>query len=206
VTTQGPLDIPDLGPPCFVSGTLIDTPKGSVAVEELQVGDLVLTVDHGPQVIRWVGARQIEGAGVFAPIRFAAGAMGNDRVMYLSPQHRVLLQGWRAEMLFGEDEVLVGAKHLVNDSSIRPAPRRDVTYHHILFDQHELVWSEGCITESFFPGDCIMSGDPEMRAEINALFPELLQNPTTCLSETARLVLKGYEARAVSDLTQLRCL
>ncbi len=206
VTTQGTLDVPDLGPPCFVSGTLIDTPNGRVAVESLQVGDRVATVDHGPQVIRWIGARQIAGNGAFAPIRFAAGAMGNDRAMYLSPQHRVLLQGWRAEMLFGEEQVLVGAKHLINDASIRPAPRRDVTYHHILFDQHELVWSDGCITESFFPGDCILSGDPEMRAEIGELFPELLQDSAGSRSETARLVLKGYEARAVSDLTQSRCL
>lgn len=197
VSTQGPLDVPDLGPPCFVSGTMIQTPSGLIAVEDLRVGDFVLTVDHGPQPIRWTGRKEVVGVGPFAPIRFSPGALENDRPMFLSPQHRVLLKGWRAEMLFGEAEVLVGAKHLVNDKTIRPEPRRVVTYHHLLFDQHELVWSDGCVSESFFPGDCILSGDAELRAEIAALFPELLRETGTGCGETARLVLKGYEARAL---------
>jgi len=154
VTTQGPLDVPDLGPPCFVAGTLI---------------------------------------GNFSPIRFDEGALGNDKPMLLSPQHRVLLRGWRAEMLFGEAEVLVSAKHLINDLTIRPAPRRSVTYYHILFDQHELLWSDGALTESFFPGDTIMSGNDDLRAEIEALFPELLQRSVSVLAETARRVLRPYE-------------
>jgi len=197
VTTQGPLDIPDLGPPCFVTGTLITTPFGRAAIEDLAVGDMVETVDHGPQQIRWIGGRTIEGSGNFAPIRFEAGALGNDRPMLLSPQHRVLLQGWRAEMLFGDDEVLVPAKHLINDATIRPVTQREVTYYHFLFDHHELVWSDGCISESFFPGDTILKGNEELRAEIQTLFPELEDLKMAQTSETARRVLRRFEALAL---------
>jgi len=84
--TQGPLDAEnDLGPPCFVAGTLINTPQGRRPIEDICVGDFIETADHGPQVVRWVGARKIAGKGRFAPIRFAAGALGNDRPMLLSP-------------------------------------------------------------------------------------------------------------------------
>ena len=197
VTTQGPLDIPDLGPPCFVSGTLIATPIGRTAIEDLKVGDLVETFDRGPRPIRWIGRRTVKGRGSFAPIRFEAGALGNDRVMMLSPQHRVMLKGWRAEMLFGEQEVLVAAKHLVNDQSIRQITMRDVTYHHFLFDEHELVWSDGCISESFFPGDTILSGDEALREEMTALFPELMKRKPLACAATARRVLRGFEVLAL---------
>lgn len=197
VSTQGPLDIPDLGPPCFVSGTLIDTPHGCIPIENLAVGDVVNTVDNGPQTIRWIGARTVKGVGDFAPIRFEVGALGNDKVMMLSPQHRVLLQGWRAEMFFGESEVLVSAKHLINDKSIRPVTCREVTYHHFLCDQHELVVSDGCVTESFFPGDTILAGDEELRDEIKTLFPELDHQIDGRKSETVRPVLRRFEAMAL---------
>lgn len=197
VSTQGPLDIPDLGPPCFVTGTLIDTPNGRIPIEELAVGDVVNTVDNGPQTIRWIGARTVKGAGDFAPIRFEVGALGNDKTMMLSPQHRVLLQGWRAEMFFGETEVLVSAKHLVNDKSIRPVTSREVTYYHFLCDQHELVISDGCVTESFFPGDSILAGDEELQDEIKALFPELDHEIDGRKSETVRPVLRRFEALAL---------
>ena len=42
--------------PCFTAGTLIETPRGAVAIETLQVGDRVMTLDRGPQPLRWIGA------------------------------------------------------------------------------------------------------------------------------------------------------
>lgn len=197
VTTQGPLDVVELGPPCFVAGTLIDTPQGRRPIEDICVGDEVETADRGPQVVRWVGARKIAGTGRFAPIRFAAGALGNDRPMLLSPQHRVMVTGWRAELFFGTDEIIVAAKHLVNDHNIRVVPMRSVSYHHILFDRHELVWSDGCISESFFPGDTVLAGDEELHDEMTTLFPELLSTKVDDTLKTVRPVIRGYEARAL---------
>lgn len=45
---------------CFVKGSLIQTPKGDVPVENLKVGDLVITKNYGLQSIRWIGSRQLD--------------------------------------------------------------------------------------------------------------------------------------------------
>jgi hypothetical protein len=159
---------------CVARGTLIHTPAGGVPVERLSEGDLVLTLDAGPQPIRWIGSRRVEATGRNAPIRIRAGALGNLRDLWVSPNHRMLLRGPRAELLFGEPEVLVAAKHLVNDGSIRVDPRAEIEYFHFLFDAHHIVWAEACPTESLFPGtEALKAVDPEAHAEIVELFPEL---------------------------------
>lgn len=177
--------------PCFVAGTLIATPDGARRAEDLRPGDMVLTLDHGPQAIRWVGARDVPGQGSFAPIRFAPGALGNGRELLVSPQHRMLVTGWRAELLFGAPEVLVAAVHLANGRSITRAPRARVRYVHLLFDRHELVWSEGALSESFHPGGRMLAGDAALRAEVLALFPGLAGAAN---SPVARPVLRRHEA------------
>lgn len=200
VTTQGPLNIDDMGPPCFVTGTLIQTPTGRRPIEDLKVGDAVMTLDRGVQTINWIGTRQIDGQGPFAPIRFETGAVGNDRPLLVSPQHRVLISGWKAEMFYGASEVLVAAKHLVNGHNITVAPMGEVTYHHFLCDQHELVWSDGCLTESFFPGDIMMREDTPLYEELTTLFPELASGASDVIAQTARRVLRGFEAAVLQPV------
>ncbi len=192
-TTSTNMPVSQLGVPCFVAGTLIATPDGERRVETLEPGDLVLTLDHGPQPLRWMGGRTVSGMGDFAPIRFQRGALGNRRALLVSPQHRMLVQSWKAELLFGEAEVLVAAKHLVNDHDVRPEPMPRVRYVHLLFDRHEVIRAEGAWTESFHPGAHILAEDADMRAEIEALFPELDGAVADC-RDTARIVLKAREA------------
>ena len=182
--------------PCFTPGTLIETALGPQPVETLREGDLVHTMDHGPQPIRWIGQRRVMGVGAFAPIRFDRGAIGNARPLLVSPQHRMLMTGWRAELHFGQPEVLVAAKHLVNGTTIRVEPRRDVTYLHLLFDAHEILWAEGVATESLHPGAGLIEADAELRAELTALFPELAGCSVPW--PTARPVLRGYETPVVA--------
>lgn len=182
---------------CFAAGTRIMAAQGEVAVETIEPGDLVMTLDDGLQPVRWVGHQQVAGMGRFAPIRFRAGALGNTRDLWVSPQHRVLVTGWRAELLFGSDEVLVAARHLVNDQSIRPDPMGHIHYHHLMFDRHQIVLAEGCPAESFFPGDATMAAvDPDTRAEVLALFPDLAQ-AGSAYGPTARMVIRGTEAAAL---------
>lgn len=45
--------------PCFAAGTMIRTPAGDVAIETLRVGELVMTLDGGPQPVRWIGSRKL---------------------------------------------------------------------------------------------------------------------------------------------------
>ena len=194
VTTVGPLDVADLGPPCFVSGARITTPMGLRKVEDLKIGDYVFTADRGAQPIRWVGAREVAGFGNFAPIRFAPGALDNQKELLVSPQHRMLMTGWRAQMHFGEDEVLIPAKHLVNHDTIHAQPMHRVMYHHILFDQHEVIFAEGVPSESFLPGPTILAEDKALYHEVTTLFPEL-DNDSESHWSAARCVLKGHEGR-----------
>ena len=181
--------------PCFVRGTHIETSVGPVVVEDLEVGDLVRTADHGLQPIRWIGSSMCRAVGRLAPIVISEGALGNQHELRVSPQHRMMLSGWRAELLFGEAEVLASAKSLVNDSSIRQIESGElVEYFHILFDTHEVIFSEGAPSESFHPGEEGWHAlDPEMRAEIEALFPELVDGQFQNYGEAARKSLRSFE-------------
>lgn len=188
---------------CFVDGTSIRTPDGDRLVEELTVGDLVVTRDNGVQKIIWTGAREMSGlrADKTPPVRISANAFGEGlpvRDLLVSPQHRILVSDWRAELLFGESEVLVAAKHLVNDSTIRfDKDLSTFSYHHILFEKHETVFSEGLPTESFHPGDMAIAAlDDDAKEELFDLFPEL-ENSKAPQSEMTHMSLKSYEVAAL---------
>ena len=190
---------------CFTAGTRILTATGPVAVEELRAGDLVVTRDNGQQPLRWVGSRtvtldEMRVSPDLQPVRFAAGALGDigpDRAMMLSPQHRLLIEGARAEMYFGESEVLVPSKHLVGLPGVtRALPAEGVTYVHILFDRHEIVLSDGIWTESFQPAERTLNAmEAAARAEVLALFPALQTDDDAY--PAARLSLKAHEARVL---------
>jgi len=181
--------------PCFVAGTLIDTATGPRAVETLKPGDLVQTQDDGLQPLRWIGTRTVPAAGRFAPIHIRAGTFGAHGDVMVSPLHRVLVRDSLAELLFGEAEVLVAAKDLVNDLSVRPCPGGEVTYVHLMFDRHQVVFTEGLATESFLPGPQTTKAlEHETVAEIRAIFPELDPETGAGYGTAARRTLRHYEA------------
>jgi hypothetical protein len=184
--------------PCFAKGTLILTATGERRIETLEPGDLVETRDNGLQPIRWIGRRTVEATGRFAPVVIEAGAMGDHARLVLSPQHRVLIQHHMAELLFGSDEVLVAARDLVNDGTIRIREGGTIEYFHLLFDEHQIIWSEGMATESFHPGPVTMGGfDDAVRDEILDLFPELDPVTGAGYSPAVRPSLRSYEAAAL---------
>ena len=185
---------------CFTPGTRIATARGAVAVEDLRPGDLVQTLDHGLQPLRWVGRKRVPAFGKLAPVRIAAGALGNARDLIVSPQHRMLVSGWQAAMLFGEDEVLVPAQALVNGRQVIRVEGGMVDYIHLLFDRHEVIWSEGAPSESFHPGQQGWKAlDAAARAEVLALFPELA-NSFSAYGPSARPSLRGFEGRALARM------
>ncbi len=185
--------------PCFVAGTMIRTPDGPVAVEALEPGDLVTTRDENPQPLRWIGSRDVEAIGDFAPIRIAADTFGQHGELMLSPLHRMLIRDSLAELLFGEGEVLVAARDLVNETSVRPVPGGMITYVHILFDRHQVVFSEGLETESFLPGpQTARSFEADIVREICTLFPEIDPETGHGYSPAARRMLKSYEAQLLA--------
>ncbi len=197
VTTQGPLDVGDLGPPCFTPGTLIETPDGPRLVEDLQPGDMVTTADHGAQPLLWVGSTRVEARDKLAPIRFEAGVLGLDRPLTVSPQHRMLVADWRAPYLFGHSEVLIAAHCLVNDDTVTRVESDEVEYIHLLFSRHEIVIANGAKSESYYPGHAVTQADRDAQAEVLHLFPEL-RSRDPVMPETARPVIRPREARALA--------
>ncbi len=174
--------------PCFVAGCRIETSRGAVPVEAVEVGDLVLTLDDGWQPVRWHGARQVSTLGSMAPVAIPAGTFGDHGALAVSPQHRLHFTGWRAELYCGEDEVLVRAIHLVRAGRLQQdrsgAP---VTYHHLLFDRHQIIRAEGLWSESYHPGPASLAGhDAETQAELLTLFPELAADPAFGYGPVAR--------------------
>jgi hypothetical protein len=193
----------DSGVICFTPGTRISTPGGPQAVETLEIGDLVLTKDNGPQPIEWIGSRRMTGARLFAmpalrPVRIRTGALGvkrPDQELLVSPEHRMLLQGAAAQELFNTSEVLVAAKHLINNRTIVvDAAVREVTYVHLLLSGHNVIWANGVQTESFHPAHADLGTlDPADRARLLSHYPSLDFDPHT-YGGYARRTLTASEA------------
>jgi len=201
---------------CFAAGTMILTPDGYRPVEELQAGDLVSTKDNGDKPLQWIGSRRLNTAALRAnphlnAIRIRAGALGEgvpSSDLLVSPQHRVLVRSKIAIRMFDSNEVLVAAKQLLCLDGIDIADDlQAVEYFHFLFDQHEVVISNGAETESLYTGAQALKGVGKAAAEeIFALFPELQDEDYQATA--ARPLLSGRQGRklAMRHLTNDRPL
>ncbi|EBA08680.1 Ig-like domain-containing protein [Sagittula stellata] len=189
--------------PCFTPGTLIATPRGERLVEDLKVGDRVITRDNGIQEIMWVGRKDLTGHDLarkphLSPVLIKQGALGNNLPEHdtlVSPNHRVLVANDKTALYFEEREVLVAAKHLLGLDGVEEVEVGSVSYIHIMFEQHEVVLSNGAWTESFQPGDYSLAGiGNAQRQEILELFPELAEADGIKAYASARRSLKKHEA------------
>ncbi len=185
---------------CFTTGTLILTETGERPIESIEVGDRIITRDNGLQRVRWIGKRTVPGIGKFAPIIIDDERyVGANRQLRVSPQHRMLIQSYQADLLFGESEVLVAAKHMLGSDGVRREECAAVTYVHMLFDRHEVIYAEGAATESFHVGDMSLEAlENPARDEVFELFPELRVSPDS-MGHTARLCLKPFEFNVLRE-------
>lgn len=177
------------GAPCFCAGTVIDTQNGPKAVEALCPGDTLLTRDHGAQDILWIGYRHIgpfelRAASQFAPVILNTGSIGPNmpnRPLFVSQQHRVLMEGAQAELHFGTSAVFVPAKALVNDTTIRISRQlRDLQYYHILLAEHAALLSNQLWTESLLLGDIAFSPlGPKAKPDLPTAMLEKLSAQST---------------------------
>jgi hypothetical protein len=129
------------GAPCFLAGTRIRTASGLVAVEDLRMGDAVLTESGEAKPIKWVG--KLEGSYV-APVKiskFAIDGKAPHRDLYVTPRHAIYIDGY-----------LIPAINLVNGITITANSKSDLstfTYYHIEFETHEVIHAEGLTVESY---------------------------------------------------------
>ncbi len=181
---------------CFLSGTMIETPRGPRAVETLRSGDLVMTRDHGPQPLVWtssslVSREDLDRAPNKRPIQIAAGALGNGlprKTVEVSPLHRVMVR-------HDGREYLISARHLMKAGVPGVTTRRDdseFTLIHIACADHQIVLAEGAPMETFFTGPMAVRalGMPQ-RLSLMIALPELATgtNPMT----PARPFIKHHE-------------
>lgn len=133
----------------FTRGTHITLASGAQRlIEELAVGDKVLTRDDGVQQIRWIGQSTLRATGAFAPILIEAGTLNNTNDLLVSPAHRLFIYQRSDEVGAGRSELLVQASHLVNGASVRVQDGGFVDYFQLLFDSHQIIYAEGIAAES----------------------------------------------------------
>lgn len=178
-----PAELNEIGIPCFASGTLIETIAGPAPVEQLSPGDRI-KVGCGTFVpLRLNLNRQIPHAELvqndrLAPVRIAAGALGAglpSRDLWVSRQHRMLVNSPIAQRMFSTREALIAAVRLVGLPGIKiDTQRRNLSYHHLVFDNHQIVYAEDAPSESFLTGpQGIKSLSIAARAELFTIFPDL---------------------------------
>ena len=191
---------------CFANGTRIATAKGAVKVEDLVPGDLVMTMDHGLQPLRWVGSRRLDMQDFrrnpnLRPIRLSAAALGMADLtgdLLVSPQHRIMMASPIVQRMFDCSEVLIAAKDLLQIAGVTLADDvSSLSYHHLLFDDHEIVFANGIPAESLYLGkEARKALSPEGLAEIYAIFPQIATPHFTPLA--CRPMLSGKRARKLS--------
>nr|WP_242011933.1 Hint domain-containing protein [Acetobacter oeni] len=161
------------GTPCYCRGTLILTDAGEVAVEDLRIGDRVMTLAGEARAIRWIGRRRYArqfaaGNRDILPVVIRAGALGDElprRDLSVSPLHAMYLDG-----------VLVPALALVNGRTIVQAEQIDeVAYFHVELESHDILIAEGTASESFV--DDGSRGMFHNAGEYDGLYPEAVGAP-----------------------------
>jgi hypothetical protein len=194
-------------PLCLGGEVQVQTDCGTCAARDICPNSKVLTRDNGVQEVLWVGKRVVDFDAEaemidHRPIIFETGSVDGinpTAPIRLSPQHRVLIRGWRAEFYFGEREILVPAKALVNGRTIRvDADCRSIEYVHLLFRKHEVILADGLPVESLFLGEIAKGvAGKELKREIFDIFPELTHLADKMLM--ARPAARVTEARILSQ-------
>lgn len=200
---DGELDFVDF--PCLAVGTLVETACGLRPAEDLRRGDVVPTPGGARKVI-WTGRRQVTLPAIALrkkPVIFpraALGALGPHRDLIVSPQHRMLMTGPRVAELCGAAAVLAPARGLTPLPCVRVMRgKRVIEYVTILLDRHAVMWAEGVLTESFYPGpEGLRMLGPDLARAVFAVLPALATQGVAAYGPPAAPLLTMRQARRLA--------
>jgi len=196
--------VPQGSVPCFVAGTRVLTPQGPVNVEDLRPGQRVCLAGGGDERVTWIGGRRIgrrelQATPALRPVRIARDAFGMGRparTLRVSPQHRISVSDWRAQLYFGATSVLVAAQHLLDGKAVRRDASCDpVHYLHFALTSHRIVLAEGLEVETLFTGRMALAAlDPAQRRELELIFGAAELDAACTLAPC----LRAHEARLLT--------
>lgn len=158
----GEVRLTDITPVAFTRGTSITLADGTQCqIERLRVGDRVLTRDHGPQPVRWIGNRTVRAIGPYAPVVITKGTLSNESDMIVSQNQRLFIYQRGTNRLSDTAELLIKARDLVDGERVYIRRGGFVEYFHLLFDTHEIIYAECTPTESMLANDRTLGQLPE---------------------------------------------
>jgi hypothetical protein len=162
----------------FARGTQITLSSGAQrAIEDLAIGDRILTRDHGGQPIAWIGRATLRAVGAFAPVVIPKGTLGNAGDLIVSQHHRMFLYQRTKSPGLATAELLVQAKHLADGDRIFIREGGYMDYFSLIFAGHEIIYAEGVPAESLMVNEATVNRLPtDLAAEVKARFPGLNQN------------------------------
>lgn len=206
-------DVPYTGltPVCFCGGTLIGTAKGQVPVEKLEIGDVVLDIFGAEHPIRWIGGGTMNIAGSLPgnreklyPVCIPAGSQGPNQPstdLYVSQQHRVLIEDPLSELMFASCRVLAPAISLLESGARLDRTLAEVTYYHILCDEHVVLLANDMPCESLLLAQESLRNLPSEHAEeINWLIATGGDLQTPRQSIAAAPIVTRTEGRTLAAL------
>jgi glycosyltransferase involved in cell wall biosynthesis len=153
---------------CYVLGTRILTPSGEIPIEDLAIGDLVITRSGEAKPIKWIGRRSYQGRFIagnrdLLPIRFATGALAEgkpSRDLDVSPKHAMFI-----------DDLLVPAEMLLNGINVCQLEGvESVEYFHLELAAHDVIFANGAASETFV--DCDSRGMFHNAIDFARLYPD----------------------------------
>lgn len=188
--TTGDGTVPYASLACFTGGILINTARGLRPVEEIVVGDAVMTYDHGMQPVTWVGKTVVSALDLLRapnlrPVTVPKGMFGAHRDLQFSRNHRVLVKSPQLDVLSDGSQMLAAIGHF-EKTSLPAQITGPVVYYHFACHDHEIVHAEGMLVETIL---AIPADEEILAAEAD----------TGCERYAARPVLKSWEVRLIDD-------
>jgi len=200
--------------PCFAEGTLIETSKGVIPIEDITVGNKLMSISGERHRVMWVCRTPADVSSFLTsgyPVRIAKGALGYGKPnqdLTVSPQHRILVgESGQLQGTF-DQAALVPAKSLIGMPGITEATDcTGLTWYHLACETHQIVHAHGCAAETLLLGLMVLNATRRRtKYHIKSLFPEVIRTDIPLNGPTIRDCWTVQQTKQALDcpLSELR--